>query len=323
MALTGAVVREALAAVGAVGKQLRSFDELAAGASAALRQAPSGLTAAGAAAFLATCAVESAWFRTTVEYGSGQRYAPYVGRTFVQLTWEANYHGFGRWCHGRGLVADPLVFVRDPVQLGAYQFAWLGPVFYFETTRLWEWANAGDFRRVSQAVNGGRGRAGTEFTPNGWSDRQAMYEVFLRAGAGLLPGRPSPRPAPTTAEEVDDMFTDDDRRVQREIHAKLHGAHRTRVDYALLGLTPPAEPHFDDAGGFAINADARAFEARELAGQALARVDDLVDRIDALLARPAGVVVPGEVVARTGAPLVLTFTGTATAAPNTEKGSTP
>lgn len=190
MPLTGAVVRDALAAVGAVGRQLRSFDELAAGASSALRQAPANLTPAGAAAFLATCAVEAAYFRTTVEYGTTLRYDPFRGRTFIQLTWEDNYRAFGRWCHGRGLVADPEVFVRSPVSLGSYEFAWLGAVFYFQAHNLWRWANVGDFRAVSQAVNGGIGRVGTAFVPNGQAHRDAMYGVFLRAGPALLPDRP-------------------------------------------------------------------------------------------------------------------------------------
>ena len=63
--LTGTDIRGALAAVRAVGKQIVGFDDLAAGATDALRQAPVGLTKEGASAFLATCAVESAWFRTT------------------------------------------------------------------------------------------------------------------------------------------------------------------------------------------------------------------------------------------------------------------
>lgn len=187
MALSGTVVRSALAAASAVGKQIRSFDELAAGAAAALRQAPAGLTPKGAAAFLATVAVESAWFRTTTEYGTGQRYAPYIGRTFIQLTWEANYAGFGRWCRARDLVFDEDVFVKTPAALSDFRWAWLGAVYYFEVQQLWGWANGGDFLAVSQAVNGGRGRVGTPFVPNGQPARQAMYEVFLAAGKDLLP----------------------------------------------------------------------------------------------------------------------------------------
>lgn len=183
--LTGQTMRDALAAVGAVGKQIKSFDELAAGAVGALRQAPTGLTSAGAAAFLATCAVESAWWRTTTEYGTGQRYAPYIGRTFVQLTWKENYAGFGRWCKAKGLVDDSEVFVRTPAALSDFKWAWLGAVYYFEVHGLWRYANADNMLAVSQAVNGGNGRIGTSFVPNGWSERRAMYRVFLAANIAV------------------------------------------------------------------------------------------------------------------------------------------
>lgn len=186
MTLSGATVHAALASIGAVGKQIASMDELASGANGALRRAP-GLTAPGAAAFLATCAQESAYFRTTTEYGSGQRYAPYIGRTFTQITWEQNYRDFGRWCHARGLVNDPETFVRNPRSLGDYRWAWLGPIQYWEENGIWRWANAGDFRAVSQAINGGNGRVGTSFIPHGWTERQKMYAAFLKAGNTLLP----------------------------------------------------------------------------------------------------------------------------------------
>jgi hypothetical protein len=202
MPLSGTAVRAALAAVAAVGKQIKSFDELAAGANDALRQAPAGLTPAGAAAFMATAAVESAWFRTTTEYGSGQRYAPFVGRTFVQLTWKENYAGFGKWCKAKGLVTDADVFVKNPGSLSDFRWAWLGAVYYFEAHGIWRWANAGDFRAVSQAVNGGNGRVGTSFVPNGWKERQAMYAVFLGVGGGLLPSGAAPAPAPRPASSA-------------------------------------------------------------------------------------------------------------------------
>lgn len=199
MPLTGKTIETALAAIGARGKQIRSYDELAAGAAGALRQAPDGLTAAGAASFLATTAQESAYYRTTREYGSGQWYAPWIGRGFVQVTHEANYRAFGAWCRRRGLVDDPDVFVKNRAALEEYRWAWLTAVWYFEETRLWDWANAGDHLRVSQAVNGGRGRAGTKFIPNHWPERWAMFEAFRKAGDALLPG-PGAAAARTVAQ---------------------------------------------------------------------------------------------------------------------------
>lgn len=210
MSLDGAAIRAALAAVGAVGKQIRPLDELAAGAADALRQAPHGLTPAGAASFLATCAQESAYFRTTTEYGSGQRYAPYIGRGFVQCTWESNYRTFGHWCHDRGMLDDPDTFVRNPRALGDIRWAWHTATWYFESTRLWDWANAGDHLRVSQAVNGGRGRAGTTFIPNHWTERRRMFDAFRAIGPALLP-----------ADHEEDDLTPEQDRMLREVYMQL------------------------------------------------------------------------------------------------------
>lgn len=196
MTVTGAAIRAALVSVGAVGKQLRSFDELAAGADAALRAAPPGLTPEGAASFLADKAQESAYFRTTTEYGTKLRYDPYRGRGFQMVTWRENYASFGAWCRGRGLVSDANVFVNNPAALSDYRWAWLTGTWYFEANNLWGWANAGDHLRVSQAVNGGRGRAGTSFVPNHWRERNAMFQAFRKLGSTLLPSGHTALPAP-------------------------------------------------------------------------------------------------------------------------------
>lgn len=188
MGVTAAILRDALAAVDAVGGQMRSLDELAAGADGALRQAPPGLTADGVASWLATQVQESAYLRTTREYGSGQRYAPFVGRTFEQITWRENYAAFGGWCRGRGLLADPGAFVNTPGALEDYRWAWLGGLWYFEVNGLWRHANAGNHWAVSQGVNRGVDAIGTDKAPNGWRERLAMFDALRRAGAALLPG---------------------------------------------------------------------------------------------------------------------------------------
>lgn len=194
MTLSAKVVGAALAAVGAAGRQIRSLDELAAGADTALRQAPPGLTVDGAASFLATTAQESAYYRTTREYGSGQWYAPWIGRGFVQVTHESNYRAFGAWCAGKGLVTDPLVFVKNRAALEDYRWAWLTAVWYFQANKLWPHANRGDHLAVSQGVNGGVGRIGTKFVPNHWRERAAMFAAFRAAGPAILPA-PTARPA--------------------------------------------------------------------------------------------------------------------------------
>ena len=199
MALSGATVRDALAAVGAVGGQMRSFDELAAGAQAALQQAPAGLTPAGASSFLATQAQESDYFRVTEEYAKNGRYAPHIGRTFEMITWAENYLKFGQWCKAKGIISkSERQFVDDPPWLADFQWAWLGGVWYFEVNGLWAYANAGDHLAVSQGVNGGTGRIGTSFTPNGWDARRKMFDAFRTAGDALLPGGASTAPPAST-----------------------------------------------------------------------------------------------------------------------------
>lgn len=195
MAVTGQVLGEALRAVGAGSRLVRPLDELAAGADAALRQAPPGLTAVGCASYLADKAMESDYFRATEEYAKNGRYAPCIGRTFQMVTWEENYRQLGRWLNARGLLADPEAFVRNPPSLADYRWAWLGGVWFFEANGLWRYANAGDHWRVSQAVNGGNRKIGTSFTPNGWDARRKMFDALRRAGAVLLPGG-----APAVAE---------------------------------------------------------------------------------------------------------------------------
>lgn len=199
MALTGSHIRNALSKVGAVGGQMRSFDQLAAGANDALRRAPAGLTVAGAAAFLATMAQESAYFRTTTEYSAGRnRYSPYDGRTFEMVTWETNYRAFGVWCKSKGRVTDSEVFVKNPTALADYKYAWDGGVWYFDHAGLWKYANAGNFLAVSQGVNGGTGTIGSTWKPAGWNARNSMYAAFKVLGSVILPGGTTPSVPDTT-----------------------------------------------------------------------------------------------------------------------------
>lgn len=195
---SGTVVRAALAAIGAVGNQITSMDALAAGAADALRQAPAGLTPAGAASFLATMAQESAYFRTTQEYGTKLSYDPYRGRTFEQITFVGNYRDFGRWCAAKGLLTDPETFVKNPAYLADYRWAWLGGVWYFQSKGLWAYANRGDHYSVSQGVNRGVGAIGSSKAPLHWAERNAMFKAFSAAGPALLPNTapPAVMPAP-------------------------------------------------------------------------------------------------------------------------------
>ncbi|KNX38109.1 DUF5047 domain-containing protein [Luteipulveratus halotolerans] len=204
MALTGAHIKTALASVGAVGGQVVTFDRLAAGANEAMKMM--GVrTLNQAAAFLATMAQESAYFRTTREYGTGQRYAPYIGRTFEQVTWQSNYRAFGSWAKSKGLVTDGNVFVNNPSALGDMRWAWLGGVWYWTIPRttwgtyknLMQVADTGSILLVSRAVN--RGTPLSTGTPYGMTERTRMFNAFKALGSSIVPTAASAPKPPVTS----------------------------------------------------------------------------------------------------------------------------
>ena len=49
------------------------------------------------AMWLAQIGHESDGFNATEEYAKNGRYAPYIGRTWIQITWRDNYAAFGQW----------------------------------------------------------------------------------------------------------------------------------------------------------------------------------------------------------------------------------
>lgn len=205
MTLDSKVLGDALDALKARGKQIDTLDNLAAGARDALALADTTLTHEGVAAFLATCLMESAHLRTSQEYRAKagtkarknqERYEPYIGRGFVQVTWEKNYAEFGKWAHSRRLVDSPDVFVKKPERLAEKEWRWLTGVWFFNANRLWPLANRGDFRAVSNGVNRGNPRAKAD--PYGWAERQAYYEALVKMH-DLHGGGPA-SPAPTQSK---------------------------------------------------------------------------------------------------------------------------
>lgn len=122
---------------------------------------------------------ESDGFNTTVEYGTGQRYAPYIGRTWIQITWQANYSGFSRWCFDRGLVPTASYFVDNPTELADLKWAGLGAAWYWTVARptINALCDQGDITGVTQLINGGT---------NGLTDRRARYQQALALGDRLL-----------------------------------------------------------------------------------------------------------------------------------------
>lgn len=72
---------------------------------------------------------------------------------------------------------------------------------------------------------------------------------------------------PTPREDDDDVSPELERMI-RELHAETFRRHPNRVDFRLLGEPEPGVRLADTPAGMAINADARAYEARQLAAQA-------------------------------------------------------
>ena len=180
--VTADVIGAALDSVGGRGNQIASLDEIARIFNAAISQAGDGAydgQPARLAALIGQCAQESAWFRTTTEYGAGQRYAPYIGRTFIQVTWSDNYQAFGLWCKARGLIDDAAYFVNNPASLSDLKWAALGPIWYFATRGILPYADQRNWTAVGGIINTGSAAG----VPGGNATRlkacQAVYDYLI------------------------------------------------------------------------------------------------------------------------------------------------
>lgn len=137
-------------------------------------------TAPRIAMWLAQVGHESASFVYTEEIAKNGRYAPYIGRTWIQITWDYNYRAFSKWCFDRGLVPTADYFVRDYRGLADLKWAGLGAAWYWTEARGTQINDAADRRDLNNAtrlINGGY---------NGLSDRQTRYNRANTLGDLLL-----------------------------------------------------------------------------------------------------------------------------------------
>ncbi|QHB37949.1 endolysin [Mycobacterium phage Cintron] len=165
------------------------------------------------AMFIAQTCWESDRYRATEEYANGpmneERWI-YKGRTWIQLTWRSAYEGFGRWCHARGLVNDPMVFVNNPRSLADLRWAGLGAAYYWTTTvrntrkypTLNQASDARDVLVATQIVNGGTTHL---------AERTAIYNRAIALGDELL----------HILGEEDELANPEIERMIREVHACL------------------------------------------------------------------------------------------------------
>jgi hypothetical protein len=123
---------------------------------------------------------ESVSFQYTEEIAKNGRYAPYIGRTWIQITWDYNYLAFGEWCFERGLVPSTDYFVRNWQRLADLEWAGLGAAWYWTEargTRINDAADRRDLVTATQLINGGQ---------NGAADRKTRYDRALALGDQLL-----------------------------------------------------------------------------------------------------------------------------------------
>ncbi|QRY51721.1 M15 family metallopeptidase [Mycolicibacterium septicum] len=139
------------------------------------------------AQWLAQVGHESVSFYYTEEIAKNGRYAPYIGRTWIQITWDYNYRAFSEWCFDRGLVPTRDYFVVNYQRLADLEWAGLGASWYWTEQRPMNalvdagenasWNGYRGFSAVTAAINGGT---------NGLADRQARYNRALALGDRLL-----------------------------------------------------------------------------------------------------------------------------------------
>ena len=195
MALTGPMLKSIAGAVpgGDQGRQVASWDTLAKDCNDAGKLL-GFTTVEGYSSFIANCCQESAYFRTTEEYAKNGRYAPYIGRTFIQVTWKTNYEAFGKYAvkhHLEGLT-DPNKFVKNPKSLAEVRWAWWGPCWYFSKTWGGETlVQIADRTKsnlaVARAIN--MGSPTSSHTPGGIKTRDALFKKACSYGERIMPER--------------------------------------------------------------------------------------------------------------------------------------
>lgn len=195
--------------------------------------------------FLGQTALESAGFKTTVEYASGKAYegrkdlgnthvgdgVKYKGRGLIQCTGRANYAAMSK-----ALGED---FVNNPEELAHFPWAALTAAEYWSMRNINRYADRNDINAVTKAVNGGY---------NGLQERKTYFAKALNALQNT-----SPNPAAGPSIDV--------RAAQKRLAQLSYplGA----FDGEIGPLTRSAVRDFQDAMGFPVtgNLDQKTYDA--------------------------------------------------------------
>jgi len=172
-----------------------------------------------AAMFLAQVGYESGSLTFTEEISPepDAQYRPYIGRTYMQITWKENYAAFGRWCVSKNLLTDPDHFVDNPTELAADKWAWHGAVWYWTVARstLNKVSDQGDVREATRLINGE--------ALNGVRERQDRYDLCRSLGAAILPDEEGDEFDMADLKDLDAIVRKYTDALHRDLQVILHG----------------------------------------------------------------------------------------------------
>lgn len=97
----------------------------------------------------------------------------YRGRTTIQITGKSNYKQFYDWCRQKGF--NPPDFVKNPDLVNTDPWEGLGPLWYWDTRKLNDYADTGNIEMITKRINGGL---------NGYPDRLNRYRKLALAILG-------------------------------------------------------------------------------------------------------------------------------------------
>lgn len=177
--ITAEMIMASVRAVGGTtGSMLQTAQQVADGFNAAIAKTYPGILTnkKRAACFVGQSAAETGGFSLTQEVLAGpsqqwlvdlqNRYKPYIGRGWIQITWRESYAAFGAWLKGLGVISDANMFVNNPPLLAKLEWAPYTTVYQFtqekwplngKQANLFEWCDVASdpWETIGRAINTG------------------------------------------------------------------------------------------------------------------------------------------------------------------------